>query len=210
MPSIEPSRRHRTAGQTARKDTEMMMSEFTERTGFEPSFEEYREIEEAYYSFDGNKDEFCKAWVKDGGIERTCRERVQKIQELQKRIAEMKKEHEAIVAGLKQKLDRELEWKPYTDENLVSDDDYNSLAKYGRKMTDEEAVEWIAQEFGFDTRKIKIYHTAPIFEVNRHSQLRKVGEKDRSPIYDATDYYYVCFTVAGWEYEATNGSLNRI
>lgn len=43
----------------------MMMSEFAERTGFEPSNEEYRYIEESYYEFDGNKDEFCKAWLKD-------------------------------------------------------------------------------------------------------------------------------------------------
>ena len=38
----------------------MMMSEFTERTGFEPMAEEYVEIEQQYYNFDGNKDAFCK------------------------------------------------------------------------------------------------------------------------------------------------------
>lgn len=43
----------------------MMMSEFIERTGYEPSWEEYRMIEESYYDFDGNKDEFCKQWKKD-------------------------------------------------------------------------------------------------------------------------------------------------
>jgi hypothetical protein len=43
----------------------MMMSEFIERTGVEPSYEEYHYIEESYYEFDGNKDEFCKAWLKD-------------------------------------------------------------------------------------------------------------------------------------------------
>ena len=34
----------------------MMMSEFIERTGFEPSAEEYENIEEQYYNFDGDKD----------------------------------------------------------------------------------------------------------------------------------------------------------
>ena len=43
----------------------MMMSEFIERTGVEPTYEEYLYIEESYYEFDGNKDEFCKAWLKD-------------------------------------------------------------------------------------------------------------------------------------------------
>ena len=43
----------------------MMKSEFTERTKYNPTDEEYAEIEESYYEFDGNKDEFCKAWLKD-------------------------------------------------------------------------------------------------------------------------------------------------
>lgn len=43
----------------------MMMSEFIERTGYEPSYEEYHYIEESYYEFPGNKDEFCKQWKKD-------------------------------------------------------------------------------------------------------------------------------------------------
>lgn len=43
----------------------MMKSEFTERTKYIPSDEEYAEIEESYYDFPGQKDEFCKAWLKD-------------------------------------------------------------------------------------------------------------------------------------------------
>ena len=45
----------------------MMMQEFTERTGFEPTFDEYAEIEEAYYEFEGDKDAFCADFVKNGG-----------------------------------------------------------------------------------------------------------------------------------------------
>ena len=52
----------------------MMISEFIERTGFEPTASEYVKIEEAYYDFNGNKDEFCKAFVKIGRA--SCRERV--------------------------------------------------------------------------------------------------------------------------------------
>ena len=42
----------------------MMMHEFIERTGYTPSFEEYKLIEESYYEFDGYKDDFCKWWKK--------------------------------------------------------------------------------------------------------------------------------------------------
>lgn len=43
----------------------MMKSEFFERTGFEPDEAQYHYIEESYYLYPGNKDEFCKQWVKD-------------------------------------------------------------------------------------------------------------------------------------------------
>ena len=42
----------------------MLISEFIDRTGYRPTAEEYADIEEAYYVFDGNKDAYCKAWVK--------------------------------------------------------------------------------------------------------------------------------------------------
>ena len=45
----------------------MMMSEFIERTGFQPLPFEYAKIEEAYYNFDGDKDAFCRAFVKADG-----------------------------------------------------------------------------------------------------------------------------------------------
>jgi len=42
----------------------MMINEFIERTKYEPTMDEYNYIEQAYMEFDGNKDEFCKAWLK--------------------------------------------------------------------------------------------------------------------------------------------------
>ena len=42
----------------------MMQSEFTERTGYAPSSEEYRVIEDMYLMCEVNKDEFCKIWCK--------------------------------------------------------------------------------------------------------------------------------------------------
>ena len=192
------------------KVTDMMMSEFIVRTGFEPSYEEYAEIEEAYYNFDGDKNAFCKAWVKAGEAERINRARLQKIQDLQKAMEDERKELTDRISKLEKQLEKEQEWKPYNDDHAVSDYDYDKLTSFGRKMSDYEAIEWIAQEFGFDSNKIRIYHERSVYEVNRHNQLRKVGTVKRDPVYDATDYYYVYFTVAGWEYEATNGSLKRM
>lgn len=42
----------------------MMIEEFEQRTGCFPSSAEYKAIEAAYMEFDGDKDEFCKAYKK--------------------------------------------------------------------------------------------------------------------------------------------------
>ena len=42
----------------------MLVSEFIDRTGYRPTAEEYADIEEAYYVFDGDKDAYCRALVK--------------------------------------------------------------------------------------------------------------------------------------------------
>lgn len=67
----------------------MMMSEFIERTGFEPTAEEYEQIEDAYYHFDGDKDAFCKNWLSDGGILKAARARAKKIGQLRSELLEL-------------------------------------------------------------------------------------------------------------------------
>ena len=66
----------------------MMMSEFTERTGIEPTAEEYGMIEEMYYEFDGDKNEFCKDFVKKNRMLEVQREIIaavrEKVEELRK------------------------------------------------------------------------------------------------------------------------------
>lgn len=42
----------------------MLMQEFIDRTGYTPDDEEYGLIEQSYYDFNGDKDEFCSAWKK--------------------------------------------------------------------------------------------------------------------------------------------------
>lgn len=71
----------------------MMYSEFYERTKVEVSNEEYHFIEESYYDFNGDKNAFCKAWLKDkksGKWELEYR--------LRKALEDQKKEYEAKLA----------------------------------------------------------------------------------------------------------------
>ena len=97
----------------------MMMSEFIDRTGFEPTAKEYAKIEEAYYDFDGNKDAFCKAFVKDGGARKLCKARAAEIDRLNSLLLESERQYKKDMADrekrideLTAELDRELEWKP--------------------------------------------------------------------------------------------------
>lgn len=49
----------------------MLISEFIDRTGFRPTEDYYRtEIEPEYNRSNLNKDEWCKQWKKDGGIQK--------------------------------------------------------------------------------------------------------------------------------------------
>lgn len=199
----------------------MMMSEFIERTGFQPTAAEYEQIEDAYYSFDGDKDAFCKAFVENGGEQKVYQDRAKEIERLRSQILEIEKGHKKELAArdrrieeLTEKLDKELEWKPFEDNENVRQADYEKLAagadtgRCSHYMTDEEAIRWICDEFDFDPAKITIVHEIDEYEVNRHRQLRKTGKKvDRRPVYCATDYHYIRFNTSRWFYEVWNGQL---
>ena len=95
----------------------MMISEFVERTGFEPMPEEYEQIEDAYYHFDGSKDDFCKSWLAGGGILKAAQARAKKIGQLRSELLELDRSNRMEIDGyerrieqLKAQLDRELEW----------------------------------------------------------------------------------------------------
>lgn len=191
----------------------MMMSEFIDRTGFEPTASEYERIEKAYYDFDGDKDAFCKAFVKDSGEKKICKARAAEIQRLKSQMIELEKQFKKDVAGREKQideltadLDRELEWKPSTGTGTnMSQSDYDHLARSGRKMTDEKAKAFIADECGFDPEKIRIQHEVNTYEVNKYRRLRKSGTFDRAPVYEATDWNYVRFDCACFMYELVNG-----
>lgn len=204
----------------------MMLSEFVERTGFEPMPAEYAKIEEAYYDFDGDKDAFCKAFVEGGGERKICQARAAEIERLNGKILEMDKaakkdgeEYERRLADLQAQLDKELEWKPSkgTGTNMSQADYEDLLASctgdHGdpHVMSEDEARQLVAEEFGFNPERIEIITTVHTYEVNKHCQLRKAAAYTRQPLYDATDWNYVRFNVRGagctWTYEMVNGEL---
>ncbi len=200
----------------------MMLSEFVERTGFEPMPAEYAKIEEAYCGFNGDKDAFCAAFVSGDGEKKIYQARAAEIDRLNGRILEMDKaakkdgeEYERRLAFFQAELDKEQEWKPYEDTHNVTQEQYADLAESvpggaARYMTDAEALDWVCSEFGFDRSKVTILHEIDEYEVNRHHQLRRTGKKiDRRPIYCATDYHYIRFNVGrgAWQWEAWNGQI---
>lgn len=192
-----------------------MMKEFIERTGFEPTAEEYDKIEGVYYNFDGDKDDFCKTFVDAGGEKKICANRAQEIKMLRSQILETEKKckkdieyRDRRIKQLTEELDRELEWKPADNAGTNMDQkDYEHLSRSGRKMTDQEAREFIADECGFDVEKIEIRHKACAYEVNKHRILRVYAEYDREPVYESTDWNYVRFDCASFMYEFVNGEL---
>ena len=74
----------------------MMKSEFIERVGFEPTAAEYQEIEKEYMGCGVDKDQFCKEWKKNGGVQRLMRLRAIRIEELEAELAKEKADYERM------------------------------------------------------------------------------------------------------------------
>lgn len=193
----------------------MMIQEFIDRTGFEPTHEEYLKIEEAYYEFNGNKDEFCKAFVAIGGEKKVYAERAAEIERLRSQLVELEKEFKAhsvkqedVIASLQKQLDKELEWRPSSGTGTwMSEDRYQHLKSSGKVMSEQEAIEFIADECGFAADKIRIVRSVATYEVNKYRQLRKAASYEREPVYESTDWNYVRFDCASFMYEYENGEL---
>lgn len=85
----------------------MMYSEFYERTKTEISYDEYHYVEESYYDFNGNKDEFCKSWLKDVKSGKWALEL-----RLRKAIDAQKADYEKKIAELQETIEF---YRPYYD-----------------------------------------------------------------------------------------------
>lgn len=194
----------------------MMLSEFIERTGFEPTADEYSKIEEVYYDFDGDKDAFCKAFVENGSELKAYKARAVKIAQLRSQMLEVEKQYKKDVADrdrriadLETVLDQELAWQPATDVGTRMDQRrYETLARSGKKITEQEAKELIAEECGFSIDKIVILNKACAYEVNKYKRLRPSAEYERDPVYESTDWNYIRFDCANFMYELVNGELH--
>lgn len=189
----------------------MMREEFEKLTGFYPTAELYAQIEAAYTDFPGDKVAFCKAYKKN---EDGLAEKIQRTVDMAQIKAQQKADKEAEatekrIKELEDRLERELEWKPYEDTSNVQQADYTRLRTAGgtRTLTDDEAKDLLYDWYGFAKEKIKIHRTIPQYEVNRHRQLRKVGEIDRAPLYNATDWNYIRFDCGCMSYELQNDNL---
>lgn len=193
----------------------MMLSEFIERTGFEPTYDEYRKIEADYCDFNGDKDAFCKEFVARGMEQKIYAHRAAYIADLESQLMDAEKAYKSTLAAMQQKidaltaeLDRELDWKPSSGTGTHMDQSrYEQLAHAGRVMTDQEAKELIADECGFSVDKITIVRSVMTYEVNKYRRLRVSGEFDRAPVYESTDWNYVRFDCACMMYELVNGEL---
>ena len=196
----------------------MQIQEFEQRTGIFPTDDLYKIIEDFYMNFDGDKDAFCKAYKEnEGSLAESIRERLAKEVLSEKAAAEqrekdLKKQITALqetVKSLQEKLDRELEWKPYVEKENVSQKDYNKLRdnNFTERLSDEKAAEYINQYYGFEISRIRVIHEIPVYEINRHNALRQVGVEMRDPLYASSDWNYIRFDCAGVAYELDDGTL---
>lgn len=195
----------------------MLIEEFEKRTGIFPTVELYRAIEARYNATDMDKDDFCKLYKKntDGMAEAIARDAsMEALKKEREMKVEIRKKDEQIdglkkqIEDLKRQLDRAQGWEPY-EVSEMSQDRYNELAAApGTEVfSQSKAASWIAEEFGFDYSKIRVYLTIPKYQKSRDGYIRKCGTVDRPPVYNATDWNYIRFDVAGWQYEAVNGQL---
>ncbi len=114
------------------------------------------------------------------------------------------------IGRLRRELNKELEWKDYEMAENVSNSDYDRLAKQPdtKFLTDEECKEILYDWFGFAKEKVTIHRSVPVYQINRHGVLRKIGTSDRRPAYNATDWNYIRFDCGGMSYELYNDSIS--
>ncbi len=197
----------------------MTIKEFEQLTGCYPTSTAYAAIEQAYADFDGDKDAFCKAFqANQGGLASRIRDNADQryFAEIAGYVHEICTRNTLIgtlrqqVERLTQQLEREQEWKPSEDTGNVLQEAYEELAAGGgtRKLTEEEAKELLCDWFGFEKQRIQILSAVPVYEVNRHRQLRKTGERKRPPLYNATDWNYIYFCCGRMSYELHDGELD--
>lgn len=112
--------------------------------------------------------------------------------------------------SLKEELDKELEWKDCPNMGTqMSQTDYERLRESGEKLTESQAKELIAEEFGFDPEKITIITSVNTYESNKHWRTRVKETYVRAPVNCSTDWNYIRFNCSNWFYEMIDGQLHQ-
>lgn len=196
----------------------MLLEEFEKRTNIFIPGEYFNVIHQFYMDTEMDKDRFCRAYKNNTGnlaikvkmayVEKRTREQVavcRRLEMEEKKWQNTVKELRSEIAQLTKKLEREQEWKPYGD---VSGRVYEDISNKGvPPASDEEAVRFVSTHFGFDMTKISIKRIKPLYEINRHQQMRQAGVTVRNPYIFASGCNYVYFSSMGVDYEILNGKI---
>lgn len=199
----------------------MLKSEFEKLSGIVVSEFQYKIILLEYMENDLDKAAFALNYKKDadGLATKVCRMVDEEVEQMRHDLEEeggaqfrKRLELEEQIKKLTEQLDKELEWQPFVPASEVQQEEYEHCKIAARPLPNDEAIEAVCDEFGFDPAKVRILTTAPAYEKNRHGVIReKPGEViDRAPYWCATDDHYIRFTCAHRDYEMFNGELRQI
>ena len=131
----------------------MMKSEFIERTGFEPTADEYEVIAQEYMGCDIDMDAFCKQWLKNGGVQRLSRMRVRRIEELEAEVEQRAKEYRELDQIRVESITKEQEkYQRLLEQNRQMEAEINRLeaesnAEYGRRLEAERKLAVLKEAF---------------------------------------------------------------
>lgn len=92
----------------------------------------------------------------------------------------------------------------------MNQEDYERLEKLNdtEHYSDETAKSFIHDECGFDPKFIRIINEVSTYLVDTKTRrIIKDQSYIREPVYNSTDWNYVRFDCAGWQYEFINGNL---
>lgn len=202
----------------------MMREEFEKRTGIYVTIKMYEEIERIYMDSNADKDTFCKEYKSNkNGIAESIQMQVdmenalkeseteREIRSLKNEIDSLTESYEKRIAELQKKLDKELEWKPCDGGTTYEQERYEKLVSCHdtKELADHEAKNLIYEEFGFAPEKVKIITEVSTYEANKYHQMRIVERYKRKALYNATDWNYIRFDCAGWQYEMVDGGLRN-
>ena len=189
----------------------MLKEEFEKRTGIYPSERMYCVIEQHYNNFDGDKDQFCAAYLKNHDNLAVKIQMDANLQDMQVKgdYEEQIEKLNGTLAQVRHKLDVELEWEPYEIPENVPQEDYDELknSSVTTIWSDRKAAEFLSSELGFEKERIQIIRTVHVYEIDRHRHYREVGTVERLPLYAASDWNYIRFDCACRQYEYYNGDL---